>query len=97
MGIPPSSSRSTCCLNCLVYWRLLRPMEERFSLLAEEPFTLARTVVFDSIEVWYNRKRRHSTLGYLSPDAFERQYQQLLRRSPQLRTPSLEAKPTLMT
>ena len=33
----------------------------------------ARTIVFAWIEVWYNRKRRHSTLGYLSPDAFEQQ------------------------
>ena len=31
----------------------------------------ARTIVFAWIEVWYNRKRRHSALGYLSPDAFE--------------------------
>jgi putative transposase len=36
----------------------------------------ARRSVFRWIEVWYNRKRRHSTLGYLSPEAFERQYQQ---------------------
>jgi putative transposase len=36
----------------------------------------AKTAVFGWIEVWYNRKRRHSTLGYLSPEAFERQYQQ---------------------
>lgn len=34
----------------------------------------ARTVVFAWIEVWYNRKRRHSALSYLSPDAFERQH-----------------------
>lgn len=27
--------------------------------------------VFEYIEVWYNRQRRHSTLGYLSPDNFE--------------------------
>lgn len=40
----------------------------------------ARTTVFDYIEVWYNRKRRHSALGYLSPDAFERQYQQQQQR-----------------
>jgi len=32
----------------------------------------ARTAVFRYIEVWYNRQRRHSTLGYLSPLAFER-------------------------
>ena len=33
----------------------------------------ARTSVFEWIECWYNRKRRHSSLGYLSPEAFEAQ------------------------
>lgn len=33
----------------------------------------ARASVFEWIEVFYNRQRRHSTLGYLSPDAFEAQ------------------------
>ena len=36
----------------------------------------ARSAIFEWIEVWYNQKRRHSTLGYLSPEAFERQHQQ---------------------
>ena len=31
----------------------------------------ARADVFYYIETWYNRKRRHSTLGYLSPTEFE--------------------------
>ena len=31
----------------------------------------AKDAIFEWIEVWYNRKRRHSSLGYLSPDAFE--------------------------
>jgi transposase InsO family protein len=31
----------------------------------------ARASVFAWIECWYNRKRRHSSLGYLSPEAFE--------------------------
>ena len=35
---------------------------------------LARTSLFEYIEVWYNRKRLHSTLGYLSPTEFERQH-----------------------
>ncbi len=35
----------------------------------------ARSAVFRWIEVWYNRKRRHSTLGYISPEAFERKHQ----------------------
>lgn len=31
----------------------------------------ARQVIFEFIEVWYNRMRRHSSLGYLSPVRFE--------------------------
>lgn len=33
----------------------------------------ARSSVFEWIECWYNRRRRHSSLGYLSPEAFEAQ------------------------
>jgi putative transposase len=36
----------------------------------------AKTAIFRWIEVWYNRKRQHSSLGYLSPEEFERQHQQ---------------------
>lgn len=32
----------------------------------------ARRDIFQFIEIWYNRKRRHSTLGYLSPDDYEK-------------------------
>jgi len=38
----------------------------------------ARTAVFDYIERWYNRERRHSSLGYLSPVAYERQLEMTL-------------------
>ena len=31
----------------------------------------AKDAIFQWIEVWYNRKRRHSSLGYMSPEAFE--------------------------
>ena len=33
----------------------------------------AKADVFDYIERFYNPKRRHSTLGYLSPVEFEKQ------------------------
>ena len=36
----------------------------------------AKAAIFEWIVVWYNRKRRHSSLGYLSPEAFERKHQQ---------------------
>ncbi len=32
----------------------------------------ARAIIFEYIEIWYNRQRRHSTLGYVSPDQFEK-------------------------
>ncbi len=32
---------------------------------------LAKAHLFDYIEVYYNRQRLHSTIGYLSPEAFE--------------------------
>ena len=31
----------------------------------------ARDAIFDYIETWYNRKRLHSTIGYVSPETFE--------------------------
>jgi putative transposase len=31
-----------------------------------------QSAVFDYIETFYNRERRHSTLGYLSPREYER-------------------------
>ncbi|MCS7007281.1 MAG: integrase core domain-containing protein, partial [Gaiellaceae bacterium] len=34
----------------------------------------ARSAVFDWIECWYNRERRHSRLGYRSPEQYERDY-----------------------
>ena len=34
----------------------------------------ARLVIFEYIEVWYNRQRLHSSLGYLSPAVFEQRY-----------------------
>ena len=34
----------------------------------------ARTAIFEFIEVWYNRQRLHSSLGFLSPAEFESQF-----------------------
>lgn len=35
-----------------------------------------KSAIFRFIEVFYNRKRRHSSLGYLSPEEFETRYAQ---------------------
>jgi Integrase core domain len=44
----------------------------------------ARTAIFEYIEGWYNPRRRHSTLAYLSPIEFERHHAELAQ-------PTLEA------
>jgi putative transposase len=41
----------------------------RFQTQAE-----ARMAVFEWIEGWYNPQRRHSSIGYLSPNEFERRH-----------------------
>jgi len=33
----------------------------------------AALMIFEYIEIWYNRKRLHSALGYMSPQEFEKQ------------------------
>src|SRR3954462_1152950 len=39
-----------------------------------------RTEVFEYIEVFFNRRRRHSTLGMISPAQFERNHQQQIEK-----------------
>lgn len=71
-GIVPSMSRKRDCWDNAVaesffatLKREIRP-ERMWSSRAE-----ARSAIFDHIEVWYNRKRRHSANRYLSPIEFE--------------------------
>ena len=55
------------------------PVESFFGTLKQELVNCrrfatreaARREVFEYIEVWYNRQRRHSSLGYVSPAEFE--------------------------
>jgi transposase InsO family protein len=45
------------------------PARQLFQIQSE-----ARTALFEYIEVFYNRQRRHSALGYLSPEAYARRW-----------------------
>ncbi len=40
----------------------------------------AKSAIFEFIEIWYNRKRLHSSLGYKTPVEMEQQfYHQILK------------------
>lgn len=41
----------------------------------------AHTEIFDYLEVYYNRERKHSSLGYQSPEQFEQEYYKNLTNS----------------
>lgn len=68
---PSMSRRGDCWDNAVMesFWSTLKREHvhrRRFATRAE-----ARTSIFGWIEGWYNRRRRHSAIGYLSPEAFE--------------------------
>ena len=48
--------------------------KERIKKRIYKTRNLAREDVFDYIEVFYNRVRRHSALGYVSPAKYEEEY-----------------------
>lgn len=70
-GITCSMSRRGNCLDnaAMESWfsTFKSELGERF-----ESYAAAKEKAFDYIEVFYNQRRRHSTLGYLAPAEFER-------------------------
>ena len=76
-GTIPSMSRKGNCYDNA-------PAESFFSTLKNELIYLhrfktrdeAKQAIFDYIEVYYNRQRRHSSLGYMTPWEFKCQYWQ---------------------
>ncbi len=70
------SRKGDCYDNSMIesFWGALK--EEGIGETIFSSRKEAETALFDYIEVFYNRKRRHSSLGYLSPVDFEKQGEQ---------------------
>ena len=81
-GLIPSMSRIGNCYDNA-------PMESFFATLKSELVNeqryatraQARSSIFDYIEGFYNRRRRHSSLGYKTPEEFEKSSENVLNRS----------------
>jgi putative transposase len=69
---PSMSRRGNCWDNAVAESFFSSLKKERIQKRIYKTRDLARADVFDYIEVFYNRNRRHSHLGGVSPEAFER-------------------------
>jgi len=71
-GVTCSMSRRGNCYDNAVmeafFSSLKNELADRFESCGQ-----AKMELFDYIEVFYNQRRRHSTIGYVSPAVFERQ------------------------
>ena len=71
-NMQPSMSRTGNCYDNAVTESFFSTLKAE--LINRKHYTTheqARQSMFEWIEVFYNRQRRHSSLGYLSPEAFE--------------------------
>ena len=68
---PSMSRRGNCWDNAVAESFFSSLKKERIRKRIYKTRDLARADIFDYIEVFYNRARRHSHLGGLSPEAFE--------------------------
>jgi putative transposase len=71
-GIQPSMSRTGNCYDNAVTESFFGTLKTE--LVNQEHYATheqARQSLYEWIEVFYNRQRKHSSLGYLSPEAFE--------------------------
>jgi putative transposase len=69
---PSMSRRGNCWDNAVAESFFSSLKKERIRKRIYKTRDLAKADVFDYIEVFYNRTRRHSHLGGVSPEAFER-------------------------
>jgi putative transposase len=69
---PSMSRRGNCWDNAVAESFFSSLKKERIRKRIYKTRDLARADIFDYIEVFYNRTRRHSHLGHVSPEAFER-------------------------
>lgn len=69
--LPSMSRRGNCWDNAVAEPFFSSLKKERIRKRIYKTREMARADVFDYIEVFYNRSRRHSHLGGISPEAFE--------------------------
>jgi putative transposase len=72
-AVASMSRRGNCWDNAVVESFFHTLKDERRDRLPYRTFSAARADLFEFIEIWYNRRRRHSTLNHVSPVEYETQ------------------------
>jgi len=88
MGVRPSMGTVGDCFDNAMCESFFATLE--CELLARHRFQTreeAQTAVFEFIEGWYNTSRLHSSIGYLSPNEFERKHRLSQHRLPTVPPP----------
>lgn len=72
-GMIPSFSRKGCPYDnaCIESFHATLKKEEVYRTRYDS-FEMARIALFKYIEGWYNRKRIHGSIGYFTPDEYEK-------------------------
>ncbi|MCA1837893.1 MAG: IS3 family transposase [Actinobacteria bacterium] len=70
-GIVPSMSRVGSALDNAISESFISTLKSEIGVSRYLSRQLARVSIFEFIELFYNRVRRHSSLGYLSPYEYE--------------------------
>lgn len=70
-SVPSMSRRANCYDNAVVESFFATLEWELIERSDWQTRNAARLAIFEYIECWYNQKRRHSSLGYLSPAEYE--------------------------
>ena len=70
-GMRASMSREAECRDNACVESFFGSMKRELGDPIWESRAIARAMIFDYIEIWYNRKRCQSTLGYVSPEEYE--------------------------
>lgn len=82
LGLTCSMSRKGNCWDNAVAESFFATLKTELVYLTRfATRTEARDAIFEFIEVFYNRQRRHSTLGFKSPVEFEKEFAQDLRQA----------------
>ena len=72
--IPSMSKKGDCWDNAVVESFFSTLKQEEASRKLYNTYQEAMTCIFEFVEIFYNRKRLHSSLGYKSPIEFEEDY-----------------------